>query len=67
MNPQLSRKEKKDRFWDKKYHNNFRGLNRKRANSIRDKLNIVFKVIKTSEYIHPKCRNEIIKEIKEKI
>jgi hypothetical protein len=56
-----------DKFWNKEYHNNFKKLNRKRANSFRDKLNIVFKTIKKSEYIHPKCRNEVINEIKIKL
>jgi hypothetical protein len=54
-----------NKFWDKNYNNNFKRLNTKRRNCFRDKLNLVFKTIRKSEYIHPKCREQVIKEIKE--
>lgn len=55
----------KDKFWNKEFRNNLRLVNRKRANSFRDKLNIVFKVITKSEWIHPKLRASVLYEIKE--
>jgi hypothetical protein len=59
--------KKKDKFWNKEFKNNFKKINKKRKNCFRKKINLVFKVIRESEYIHPKCREQVIKDLKEKI
>lgn len=46
---------------------NFNSINNIRKVRRKTLLNRVYRIIKQSEFIHPTCRNEVIKEIKERL